>query len=154
MDLVFNSSPIYKYVQWVFLWTALWGHGILETPHFQQCDLEALCTQGGVVKGGAAAGPAMIQLGVDVESVAITSPWSDTRIHQLKCFYCKQLRALFYIYILYVSFSNLILYLQVPVDQFIHHIFTRIICSSTFNSLSSSLKVHVVLLPIINMVEK
>lgn len=67
----------------VLMCTALWGHGILETPHFQQWNLEVLCTQGRVVEGGAAASAPVVQFWVNEKSVAFAAPWSQTRVQSL-----------------------------------------------------------------------
>lgn len=53
------------------------SHGVLEAPHLQQGYLEALLAQGRVVEGGAPAGVAVVQLGIDEQSVAVASASHD-----------------------------------------------------------------------------
>lgn len=52
-------------------------HGVPEAPHLQDGDLEAFRTQWLIVEGVAVAGPPMVQVCIEVKSLAITASWEE-----------------------------------------------------------------------------
>ena len=52
-------------------------HGVPEAPHLQDRDLEAFGTQRLVVESVAVACPSMVQVCIEVKSLAITASWGE-----------------------------------------------------------------------------
>lgn len=54
-------------------------HGVPEAPHLQDGDLEVLRAQWLVIESVAVAGPPMVQICIEIQSLAIATSWEETR---------------------------------------------------------------------------